>query len=298
SRPLLVFYGGKYYYPLFQFYSEKTFGGIFDTEADYSDPVIKKEFAKAGNWVIYPPIPWDYKAINFNPELKHPSPPSTENWLGTDNRGRDVLSRLIYGFRISLLFALVLASVNALIGILIGSIEGYFGGKVDLIIQRIIEIWMSIPSLYALILIASIFQRSLVLMIVVLSLWEWVGPQSLIRVEFLRSRNLDYVKAARALGVSDLTIMGRHILPNALTMVITGFPFSIKEGMVALVGLDFLGLGVPPPTPSFGEGLAQALDNINAWWIGVPIITVLVMMILLVNFVGEATLEVFDPKRR
>ena len=298
TAPFLVKYDDEFYFPSFVSYPETTFGGIFETEADYSDKFIKEQFSKDENWAFYPPIPWDYKAINFDSKLKHPSPPSGDNFLGTDNRGRDVLARLIYGFRISLIFGLILAFLDAFIGIIIGSIEGYFGGWVDIILERIIEVWVSIPHLYALILIASLFERSLILIIVILSLWGWVAPQSLIRIEFLRSRNRDYVKAARALGVGDFMIMVRHILPNVLTIIITRMPFSVKNGMVALVGLDFLGLGVPAPTPSFGETLTQAMNNLSAWWIGIPTIMVLIGMILLINFVGEALLDIFDPKRR
>ena len=296
-KPFMVKSDEEFYFPIFKVYPETTFGGIFETETEYSDPFIKETFNKKGNWAVYPPIRWDYKAINFDPSLQHPSPPSKANLLGTDNRGRDVFARLIYGFRISIVFSFVLAFLDGIIGIIIGSIEGFFGGKVDLILQRLIEVWSSIPYLYTLILLASIFEPSISLLIIILSIFGWIGTQALVRVEFLKCRNREYVKAAKALGVGNFTIMIRHILPNALTMVITRLPFSITGGMTALVSLDFLGLGVPSPAPSLGESLSQGLGNLEAWWIGLPTIATLMFILLLITFVGEAVLEVFDPKR-
>ncbi len=298
SKPILAYYEGKFYFPQMVEYPETTFGGIFETEADYSDPFIKELFDKEGNWAIYPPIQWDYKTINFSKDLQHPSPPSSLNLLGTDNRGRDVLSRLIYGFRISLIFGIILAFIDAFIGIIIGAIEGFFGGKIDIICQRLIEVWASIPFLYALILVASVFDRSIILMVIILSLFGWIAPQALVRIEFLKSRNLEYVKAARALGVGNLSIMARHILPNALTIVVTRLPFSIAGSMTALVSLDFLNLGVPPPTPSLGESLNQGLASLSSWWIGISTISVIFLVLLLVTFIGQAILDIFDPKRR
>ncbi len=298
SKPFVVHYNGGYYFPFFKTYPETTFGGVFETEADYADPVVKNLIREGDNWAWYAPIKWDYASINTNPELQHPSPPSRENWLGTDNRGRDVLSRLIYGFRISLLFGISLAIIDACVGIFIGAIEGFFGGWVDILLQRVIEIWAAIPFLYLLIILASMFEPSIPMLIFLLSLSGWIGVQGLVRIEFLKSRNREYVKAARALGVSNAKIMFRHILPNALTLVITNLPFSISAGMVALVSLDYLGFGVKSPTPSLGELLNQGLTNLNAWWVALPTVAVIASMLILVTFVGEAVLDVFDPKRR
>jgi microcin C transport system permease protein len=298
SKPFIVSYNGSYYFPFFKTYPETTFGGIFETEPDYADTYVKNLIREGQNWAWYAPIKWDYASINQNPELQHPSPPSAENWLGTDNRGRDVLSRLVYGFRISILFGVVLAIIDACIGILIGAVEGFFGGWTDIILQRLIEIWSAIPFLYLLIILASIFEPSIPMLIFLLSLSGWIGVQGLVRIEFFKARNREYVKAARALGVSNTKIMFRHILPNALTLVITNLPFSISAGMVALVSLDYLGFGVKSPTPSLGELLNQGLTNLNAWWIALPTVGLIATMLILVTFVGEAVLDVFDPKRR
>lgn len=298
TRPFLVQYNGVLYFPTLRTYPETLFGGFLETETDFTDPFIRATITAGDNWALYPPIPWDYAAINVDPKLQHPSPPSSVNWLGTDNRGRDVLARLIYGFRISILFGVALVLVEAVIGTIIGSIEGFFGGWIDLVTQRLIEIWASIPSLYLLIVLAGMFEPSLPLLIILLSMFGWIGIQGLVRIEFLKARNREYVKAARALGVSNTVIMFRHILPNALTLVITNFPFSIAGGVTALVSLDFLGFGVKSPTPSLGELLNQGLANLNAWWIGLPTVGTIMLLLILVTFVGEAILDVFDPRRR
>jgi microcin C transport system permease protein len=297
SRPYYVKYNGEYYFPLLKTYPETTFGGIFEAETNYQDAFFKEQMAQSGNFALFPPVPWDFESINGDPNLTHPSPPSSANYLGTDNRGRDILARLVYGFRVTLLFALGLACLETFLGILIGSLAGYFGGWVDLLVQRFMEIWASIPMLYLLIFFFSIFTPSQWLILLILGFFGWMEPQNLVRVEFLKSRNLDYVKAARAIGVHPVRIILRHILPNALTMVVTRFPFSIASGTTVLVSLDFLGLGVPPPTPSLGELLNQAVANLNAWWIGAPTFAVLVMILVLVTFIGEAILDVFDPRR-
>ena len=298
SKPILVRYEGRYYAPILFTYTEITFGGDFPSEPDYRDAYIRERITNHGNWALYPVIPWDYKTINFQLSQPAPSPPSRVNWLGTDDRGRDVLARLIYGFRVSVLFGLVLATVGTLLGIVIGAIQGYLGGWVDLTGQRLIEVWSSLPELYLLIILSATFTPSIPLLIVLLSLFGWMGLSVYVRAEFLRARQVDYVRAARALGVGNLEIMRRHILPNTLTPVITFFPFRVSGAIIGLTSLDFLNLGVPSPTPSLGELLRQSQGNIAAWWMSLTTFFVLVLMIILINFIGEALLEAFDPRRR
>ncbi|MGE3539863.1 MAG: ABC transporter permease [Candidatus Tectimicrobiota bacterium] len=298
SRPLLVSYAGRFYFPLWREYADLTFGGDFVTEADYQDPFIRQQLTSGGNWAIYPPIPWDYKTLNRDPELHHPSPPSRRNWLGTDDRGRDVLARLLYGCRISLLFGLVLACIATALGILVGALQGYIGGWTDLLGQRGIEIWSALPELYLLIILSATFEPSIPLLLALLSMFGWMGLSAYVRAEFLRARNFDYVKAARALGVSNWDIVVKHVLPNTLTPVITFFPFRVSGAIVGLTSLDFLHLGVPSPTPSLGELLRQAKDNVEAWWLSLTTFAVLVLMVVLVNFIGEALLQAFDPQRQ
>ena len=298
SRPLVVFYQGTFYFPLWHVYPDTTFGGDFVTEADYQDPFIRNQITSGGNWAIYPPIHWDYRTLNRDPALHHPSPPSAVNWLGTDDRGRDVLARLIYGFRISIFFGLILACLGTAIGMLVGALQGFFGGWTDLLGQRGIEIWSSLPELYLLIILSATFEPSIPLLLALLSIFGWMGLSAYVRAEFLRARTLDYVKAARAMGVRNWTIITRHILPNTLTPVITFFPFRVSGAIVSLTSLDFLNLGVPSPTPSLGELLRQAKGNVEAWWLSLTTFAVLVLMVVLINFIGEALLEAFDPRRR
>lgn len=298
SKPVLVRYEGSYYFPFLFTYAETTFGGDFPTEANYRDPYIQQRITTHGNWAVYPPIPWDYASINYELGRPAPSPPSRVNWLGTDDRGRDVLARLIYGFRLSVLFGLVLAAIGTALGIVAGAVQGYLGGWVDLTGQRLIEVWSSLPELYLLIILSATFTPSIPLLIVLLSLFGWMGLSVYVRAEFLRARQVDYVRAARALGVGNLAIMRRHILPNTLTPVITFFPFRVSGAIIGLTSLDFLNLGVPSPTPSLGELLRQSQGNIAAWWMSLTTFFVLVLMIVLINFIGEALLEAFDPRRR
>ncbi len=293
----MVKFQGEFYYPLFKTYPEITFGGDFYTEADYLDPFIREQFSREDNWAIYPINPYSYDTINYFSEAANPAPPSDENFLGTDDRGRDVLARLIYGFRISVIFALFLTLIGTLLGILAGAIQGYFGGRVDLVSQRLIEVWSSMPELYLLIIFASIFNPSLLLLIVLLSLFGWMGLADYVRAEFLRGRNLDYVTAARALGVANPAIMWRHLLPNAMTPVISFLPFRVSGAILALTSLDYLGLGVPPSTPSLGELLSQGKDNIDAWWLSMTTFGVLVGTLILLIFIGEALREAFDTRR-
>lgn len=297
DKPYLVIYDGHYYFPMLQSYPETTFGGDFATEANYRDPYILEKITTDGNHAFFPPNPHSYASINTALDVPVPSPPTGENLLGTDDRGRDVLARLIYGFRLSILFGLSLTAIGTLIGILAGAVQGYFGGKTDLFFQRFIEIWSSMPELYLLIIFSSIFKPSIGLLLILLSMFGWMGLSDYVRAEFLKSRNLDYVNAAKAMGVGNVTIMYRHLLPNGMTPVITFLPFRMSGSILALTSLDFLGLGVPPPTPSLGELLAQGKANINAWWLSLSTFTVLVGTLILLIFIGEALRETLDPRK-
>jgi len=298
DKPFLVHYQGSYYFPLFKSYPETVFGGDFETETDYRDPYILEKLTKNGNKVYFPLNPHSYNSINLELDQPVPSPPSEINFLGTDDRGRDVLARLIYGFRLSVLFGFALTLVGTLLGILAGAFQGYFGGRIDLIFQRFIEIWGAMPELYLLIIFASIFKPSVLLLLILLSMFGWMGLSDYVRAEFLKGRNMEYVKAAKALGVGNLTIMYRHLLPNGMTPVITFLPFRMSGAILALTSLDFLGLGVPPSTPSLGELLAQGKANINAWWLSLSTFVVLVGTLVLLIFIGEALREAFDPRRQ
>lgn len=295
--PLVVVYEGETYFPLFVEYPETTFGGDFETETDYLDPFIQEILTSNGNRVYFPLNHHSYQSINFNIDGPVPSPPTRENILGTDDRGRDVFARLLYGFRLSILFGLALTAVGTIVGIITGAVQGFWGGRVDLFFQRFIEIWGAMPELYLLIIFASIFKPSVLLLLVLLSLFSWMGLSDYVRAEFLKGRNMEYVKAARALGVLDITIMYRHLLPNGMTPVITFLPFRMSASILALTSLDFLGLGVPPSTPSLGELLAQGKANIDAWWLSLSTFMVLVGTLVLLIFIGEALRETFDPRK-
>jgi len=297
DKPLIVNFQGSLYFPIVKNYSERQFGGDFDTEADYTDPYVKRLLSEGDNWALYPLNTYSFNTINYFTEQPNPAPPSAENLLGTDDRGRDVFARLIYGFRISVLFAAVLTVIGVFLGVVAGAVQGYFGGRLDLTMQRLIEIWGSMPELYLLIIFASLFEPSLLLLIVLLSLFGWMGLADYVRAEFLRGRGLDYVRAAKALGDSNRSIMFRHLLPNSLTPVITFLPFRISGAILALTSLDFLGLGVPPSTPSLGELLSQGKENIEAWWLSLSTFTVLVGTLVLLIFIGEALREALDTRR-
>jgi len=297
DKPLIVYYEGSFYFPFVKAYPENTFGGDFETEADYNDPYIQELVSKGSNWVLYAPNRHSFNSINYFSELPNPARPTATNTLGTDDRGRDVLARLLYGFRLSVLFALALTAVGTIVGVLLGGLQGYFGGRFDLWFQRFVEIWNSMPELYLLIIFSSLFQPSIGLLLMLLSLFGWMGLADYVRAEFLRGRNMDYVRAARALGVSNSAIMWRHLLPNGLTPVITFLPFRISGSILALTSLDFLGLGVPPTTPSLGEVLAQGKDNIEAWWLSMTTFVVLVGTLVLLIFIGEALREATDTRR-
>ncbi|MBS0407802.1 MAG: ABC transporter permease [Proteobacteria bacterium] len=297
DKPLVVRYDGQFYFPLVKTYPEKVFGGDFETETDYLDPFIREQFAKPGNWAVFPPNPYGAKTINYFAKSPNPSAPSRDNWLGTDDRGRDLLAQLIYGFRVSVLFGLALTAVGTLLGVAAGAVQGFFGGKTDLALQRFIEVWGSMPELYLLIIFSAIFAPSLALLLVLLSLFGWMGLSDYVRAEFLRNRQLDYVKSARALGVPNLQIIRRHILPNSMVPVVTFLPFRMSGAILALTSLDFLGLGVPPGTPSLGELLSQGKNNIDAWWISISTFGVLVITLLLLTFMGDALRDALDPRK-
>lgn len=297
DKPYLVIYQSRLHFPLIVSYPETSFGGDFATETDYADPYFMELMEEQGGKVFFPFNRFSYDTINRDIDGPVPSPPTGVNLLGTDDRGRDVLARLIYGFRLSVLFGLALTIVGTMVGIVAGAVQGYFGGRTDLLFQRFIEIWGSMPELYLLIIFSSIFQPSILLLLVLLSLFSWMGLSDYVRAEFLRGRNMEYVKAARALGVGNLTIMYRHLLPNGMTPVITFLPFRISSAILALTSLDFLGLGVPPSTPSLGELLAQGKANIDAWWLSLSTFSVLVGTLILLIFIGEGLREAFDPRK-
>jgi len=296
DRPIVVRYEGAWYYPVFVDYPETTFGGEFPTPADYRDPAVDKLISQKG-WMVWPLIPFSYNTINYNLPSPAPSPPSSVNWLGTDDQGRDVLARLIYGFRISVLFGLTLTALSSVIGVAAGAVQGYFGGLVDLGFQRFIEVWSGLPVLYLLIIMASFIEPNFWWLLGLMLLFSWMGLVDVVRAEFLRARNFDYVRAARALGVSDLTIILRHVLPNATVATITFLPFILNGSITTLTSLDFLGFGLPPGSPSLGELLAQGKSNLQAPWLGLTAFFVLASMLSLLIFVGEAVRDAFDPRK-
>lgn len=297
DRPLLLKYEGNYYFPIVKVYPEKTFGGDFETATDYLDPFIRNKLTADNNWVIYAPNPYGPKTLNYFAKEPNPSRPTRDNWLGTDDRGRDLLAQLIYGFRVSVLFALALTFTGVVLGVLSGALQGYFGGKVDLAFQRFMEVWGSMPELYLLIIFSAVFAPSISLLLVLLSLFGWLGLSDYVRAEFLRNRQLDYVRAARAMGLSPWQIIIRHVLPNSMTPVVTFLPFRMSAAILALTSLDFLGLGVPPGTPSLGELLSQGKNNIDAWWISLSTFVVLVTTLLLLTFMGDALRDALDPRK-
>ena len=297
DRPLIVRYEGQTYFPLIKDYPETTFGGDFDTPTDYLDPFIQERLSAGGNWALYTLNRYGPNTLNYFAKAPNPSAPTRDNWLGTDDRGRDLLAQLLYGFRVSVLFGLALTVVGVLLGVVTGAIQGFFGGKTDLAFQRFIEIWGSMPELYLLIIFSAVFAPSITLLLVLLSLFGWMGLSDYVRAEFLRNRQLDYVKAARALGVNNRQIIWRHILPNSLTPVVTFLPFRMSAAILALTSLDFLGLGVPPGTPSLGELLSQGKNSIDAWWISLSTFAVLVTTLLLLTFMGDALRDALDPRK-
>lgn len=296
DKPLLLKYDSNLYFPVFQNYAETEFGGDFETEADYRDPYVKELIEEKG-WMVWPPIRFSYDTINYELPTPAPSSPTLENLIGTDDQGRDVVARVIYGFRISVLFGLALTIISSVIGITAGAFQGYYGGRLDLIMQRVIEVWASLPSLYILIIFSAMFVPGFWTLLFILLLFSWVSLVDVVRAEFLRTRNFDYVKAANALGVSNLTIMRRHVLPNAMVATLTLMPFILTGSITALTSLDFLGLGLPPGSASLGELLAQGKNNLQAPWLGITAFLSLAIMLTLLTFIGEAVRDAFDPRK-
>ena len=296
DKPLLVQFDGGFYTPVFTTYTEQDFGGEFEIAADYRDPYIADLINEQG-WMLWPPIRFSYDTINYDVDGPVPSGPSADNWLGTDDQGRDVMARVIYGFRISVLFGLSLTIIGSIVGILLGACMGFFGGLVDLLGQRVVEIWRSLPGLYVLIIITSFLAPSFLTLLIAMALFAWLSLIDVVRAEFLRARNFDHVKAARALGVSDGVIMLRHVLPNAMIATITFMPFILSGAITSLTSLDFLGFGLPPGSPSLGELVAQGKNNLQAPWLGFSAFCSLASILILLTFVGEAVRDAFDPRK-
>ena len=296
DKPLLVRYDGEFYMPVFVKYTETTFGGDFETEAEYTDPEVAELIEEKG-WIVWPLIPYNYQTINYDLPTPAPSAPSAENWLGTDDQGRDVVARLIYGFRISVLFGLALTILSSVVGIAAGAVQGYYGGWIDLLAQRALEVWGGVPVLYILIILASVIIPSFWTLLGLMILFSWTSLVGLVRAEFLRARNFDYVRAARALGVTDRVIMVRHVLPNAMVSTLTFLPFILNGSVTTLTALDFLGFGLPPGSPSLGELLNQGRSNLQAPWLGLSGFVVVALMLSLLTFIGEAVRDAFDPRK-
>lgn len=300
DKPLILKHKGQFYFPVFVNYPETAFGGEFETEAEYRDAFVAELIVgKSGElgWMLWPPIPFSYDTINYNLGQPAPTPPDSVNWLGTDDQGRDVSARVIYGFRLSVLFGLILTAVSSVIGITAGALQGYYGGRIDMIMQRVLEIWSSLPQLYVLIIFSAIFQPSFWTLLLILLLFSWMSLVDLVRAEFLRARNFDYVRAASALGVSNLNIMWRHVLPNAMVATITYMPIILTGAITSLTALDFLGLGMPSGSPSLGELLHQGKSNLQAPWLGICAFVSLGSMLILLTFTGEAVRDAFDPRK-
>ena len=297
DRPLFLHHAGGFYVPALRVYPETAFGGELPTEADYRDPYLRGLIAARGGWVVWPLVPYRHDTINYALPRPAPAPPSRQNWLGTDDQGRDLLARLIYGFRISVLFGLALTLFSSVIGVAAGGIQGYFGGWIDLLAQRAIEIWSGLPVLYLLIILASLVEPTFWWLLGLMLLFSWMSLVAVVRAEFLRARNFDYVRAARALGVSTPVIMFRHVLPNAMVATLTFLPFILNSAITTLTSLDFLGFGLPPGSASLGEILAQGKANLQAPWLGITGFAVLAVMLSLLIFIGEAVRDAFDPRR-
>jgi len=296
DKPIIMSYDGEIHFPVFVTYPETKFGGDFETEAEYRDPYIQELIEEKG-WIVWPPIRYSYGTINLDLPVPAPAPPSAENLLGTDDQGRDVVARLIYGFRISILFGLILTIISSIFGVAAGAVQGYFGGWLDLLFQRFIEIWSGLPVLFLLIIMASVIVPGFFPLLAIMLLFSWMSLVGVVRAEFLRARNFEYVRAARALGVSNAVIMFKHLLPNAMVATLTFMPFILNGSITTLTSLDFLGFGLPPGSPSLGELLAQGKANLQAPWLGISGFLVIATMLTLLVFVGEAVRDAFDPRK-
>ena len=297
DKPLLVKYQDQFYLPVFNTYPETTFGGVFETEADYKDPAVQDLIEQQG-WAVWPLIEYSYQTPNLNLTVPVPSKPTAENWLGTDDQGRDVLARILYGLRVSLLFGFALTLASAVLGIIVGGIQGYYGGWIDLIGQRILEVWGGLPMLFMVMILVSMFTPNVYWLFLIMLLFGWTTLVGLVRAEFLRARHLDYVRAARSLGVSDVNLMLRHILPNAMSSSLSQLPFMLTANITALTALDFLGYGLPPDAASLGELLLQGKNNLNAPWLALSGFFTLAIVLSLLIYIGEATRDAFDPRRQ
>ncbi|GHE19493.1 ABC transporter permease [Halomonas urumqiensis] len=295
DKPLVMRYDGQWYAPLLVDYPETEFGGFLPTTADYHDPFVKEQIDAHG-WALWPLIPFSYQTLDMQMMQPSPAPPDGRHWLGTDDQGRDVLARVIYGFRLSVAFALVLTAGSLAMGVLIGGIQGYFGGKTDLIGQRLTEIWSGLPVLFLLIILASFVQPGFWWLLGIMLVFSWLGLVDVVRAEFLRARNLEYVRAAKAMGLTPRLIMWRHVLPNAMVATLTFVPFLFTGAITTLTALDFLGFGLPPGSPSLGELVAQGKNNLHAPWLGITAFISLSLMLSLLVFIGEGLRDAFDPR--
>lgn len=296
DKPLLVRYEGNFYFPILQSYPETQWGGVFETETNYRDHVVQ-DLIRSKGWMVFPPIPFYYDTINYDLDAPAPSSPTWSNWLGTDDQGRDVLSRLIYGTRISILFGLTLTFLSILIGITMGAVQGYFGGRVDLFLQRFIEIWGGLPILYLLIILSSMVEPNFWWLLGIMALFSWINLVAVVRAEFFRTRSLDYVRAAEALGAPTWRLLAKHILPNAMVATITYLPFIMNASITTLTSLDFLGFGLPPGAASLGELLTQGKNNLQAPWLALTGFFTLAFILSLLIFIGEAVRDAFDPRK-
>ncbi len=296
DKPVLIYYDSGFYSPITKSYSETDFGGEFETEADYRDEYVI-ELIEAKGWMLWPLVRYNYDTHNYNLDTPAPSAPSSENWLGTDDQARDVVARVVYGFRISVLFGLALTLFSSIVGVVFGALQGFYGGKIDLISQRFIEIWSGLPVLFLLIIMTSIIEPNFWWLLGIMLLFSWMGLVDVVRAEFLRARNLEYVRAARALGLNNWGIMFKHMLPNAMVATLTFMPFILTGSITTLTSLDFLGFGLPPGSPSLGELIAQGKANLHAPWLGISAFLVLAIMLSLLVFIGEAVRDAFDPRK-
>lgn len=297
DKPIILKYQGEYFFPIAKVYTDARFGGDFPTEANYKDPFIRGNIEAEG-YMIMPPVEFSYNTVDYELNEPFPSAPSKRHWLGTDEEGRDILARLLYGIRLSFVFAFLLTLLSSLIGVAVGAVQGYFGGKVDIVLQRIIEIWDSMPQMFVLIIVASVFVPSFWTLLMILLLFSWTELTGMVRAEFLRARNFEYVKAAKAIGVGNWRIMWRHILPNALVTTVTFVPFILAGAVVALTALDFLGLGLGYNYPSLGDLVRQGKDNLQAPWIGLSVFFVLSMLLTALIFIGEGVRDAMDKRKR